>query len=259
MEPEPDLEADFAITFIEYENWNPLSFRCSFDPTLSTSRLGPVDSLEVRYDLDGEPGWDISFIPMRKWPEFYPPSAPPSSWEVRIEVRDRFGNVADKRRTIRLPEGVPDAPDLIMGNLLFRSYTGFSGIVDTLIVGQEYLVVAPARYWSDRLLTDCRFTASIDGLSLMTRRFPIVGPFWDYDNAGVLGPFIVTEPGVHEIVVDVEIIDDLEDSDLGNNRAARSVVFVRPTYPESVGPAVVGDELENLLESRAALLERLAN
>ncbi|MFO7608670.1 MAG: hypothetical protein R6X35_05655 [Candidatus Krumholzibacteriia bacterium] len=224
--PEPDLEARLSLSVQEFDNINPLSFVFVFDPTVSISRLGPVDSLLVRWEMGGEPGWDIDFVPMRKWVDFRGFPLPSGEWTARIEVRDRYGNSSIAWKTLRLPSEVPVPPDLVTGDLLITMDPSPYADRDTVAVGSEFYVILPARYWGERMLVDCGITCSIDGEVVGSRTLPISGPFQDYGNVGYAGRYTVSAPGVHEISVDMRVLGGHGDNDLGNNRKSRSVVFV---------------------------------
>ena len=224
--PKADLEARLSLSLVEFENENPLSVRLVFDPSVSISRLGPVDSLRVRWDMNGDREWDVDFRSMQRWDDFRKTPVPFKTWSASIEVVDRFGNSSVTARTIKLPDHFPESPDLVAGKMIVTRGNGSRANTDTLSVNSEFFLILPARYWGNRNTVECRFTCTIDSQFVKSSRNRVQGPWVDYGNTGIIGPLVVAEAGVHEIEVEAQLLWGVEEDNMANNWYKRSVVFI---------------------------------
>ncbi len=224
--PEPSLIAHLSLSVEEVESFLPLEMRFVLDPMKTISRLGSPDSLEVRWDLDGDGTWESDFVRLRVNEPRSLPVLPYRTWSARCEVRDKYGNYSIAGETIALPSCLPVGPDLVVGELIVTDEFWSIDHLDTLCVNTPIYVQLPSRAWDNRLLTLCQVNCYIDGVRRSTWDRWIPGPFYRRDVIDPQGPFFIAEPGTHQLEIEIVAPDYVEEVDLSNNRKTKSVVFV---------------------------------
>jgi hypothetical protein len=226
--PEVSLIAHLSMSVVEEDSFVPLDVRFILDPTSTESTLGPVDSLEVRWDLDGDGNWDCEFGRMSVIRTYSLPNLPYVTWTAGCEVRDKWGNYSRAEKTIALPSYLPVGPDLVAGELTATDDFWSTQDLDTLHVNVPFYVQLPARMWSSSSLTQCQVNCYIDGVLRSSKDRWVPGPFLGHGLIDPQGPFIMAEPGSHELRIELVLPEAIavEEVDTSNNQKAKSVVFV---------------------------------
>lgn len=224
--PEVTLLAHLSMSVVEEDGFVPLNVRFVLDPMSTESALGPVDSLEVRWDLDGDGNWDDEFSRMREIRLRSLPNMPYGNWTARCEVRDKWANYSTAEETIALPSYLPIGPALVTGELTVTDHFWSTQNLDTLGVNVPFYVQLPARVWANGGIYPCQVKCYIDGALRSTRDRWVPGPSYGGNLIDPQGPFVLTEPGSHELEIELVLPDTLEDVDTTNNCKAKSLVVV---------------------------------
>jgi hypothetical protein len=229
--PKQDLEAHLALSIIKYGSFLPLTVEFVLDPTGTTSGVTSVDSLKVRWDLDGDGSWDSDFGALGVYTGDLP-AVPYGNWSARCEVLDQSGNTSIAEDSIPLPEWMPLAPDLVVGDLIVNNNSVWEMTdMDTLAVDTEFRVQLPARIWADiDHVVMAQVNYYIDDTLESQVECRLLGPFSQFGN--IICPsagLTILEPGTHFIEAVVILPDGVEDSDNSNNQRAGTRVFVSTT------------------------------
>ncbi len=230
--PGSDLEARLSLSIVERDSPWPLTVYFVLDATGTIARLCPVDSLEVRWDLDGDGAWDSDFEAMHIREGGILPSLPFGVWSARCAVRDNSGNVSVAEESISLPEWMPAEPDLVVGDLIVNDHSVWSLVdMDTISVGSEIRILLPARIWGNlHPYTTTQIKCIIDGELVSEKDCVVAGPY--APDSDIICPFdslSVLDPGVHIIEVVLESPAGVVDSNETNNRVIETRVFVDAT------------------------------
>jgi hypothetical protein len=226
--PETDLVAHLSLSIEKFDRALPLTVEFVLDPTGTVSKLSPVESLEVRWDLDGDGSWDTEFEELHVLERAELPSVPFRTWSARCEVRDPFGNHSIAKERITLPDWLPLAPDLVVGELIVNDDSVWQLVhMDTLAVGSKIDIILPARMWGNHHTIVATIRCYIDGALVSEDDCWVIGPFPPF--MPLICPqedFTILEPGEHVIEAELVPPAEVEDADRTNNRSTATVVLI---------------------------------
>ena len=224
---ESGLVAHLTLSVDLRESYAPLSVDFALDPTMTVTSFSPLDSLEVRWDVDDDGEWDTDFRRLRIMSRAWMPHIPFTTWYARCEVRDKMGNTSIAADSLSMPLWAPKGADLVAGELFISNSYVMTGSSDTLLADSKFYISMSARMWDDYFTVKPILRCYIDGELLSAREVLAGGPFYLMDNLfQPQGPFPGLEPGVHQIEAELVVPEGLTDVDTANNRRSRTVIFV---------------------------------
>jgi hypothetical protein len=132
--------ACFTIQVEPPERYCPQLIILALDPSCSSDDRTPTESLQVRWDFEGDGVWDTPYFPNLRAITRRLPLFGPVLLTVRCEVRDKTGQLARVAVSKHLGER-PQGPELIVNGVWFTT-DDIDTDVDTVLVGQEFCLSA---------------------------------------------------------------------------------------------------------------------
>lgn len=225
-ETPPDANLILAISMSQHREF-PTEAAFVLSAGTSTDDQSPRDSLQARWDYNGDGTWDTAFG-SDLIVAIVPDPLLVDDWSARCEIRDEAGNRAIDEQTEPLPDWLAIPPDIIAGDIGV-SVAGTA--VDTVAVNQPFGVFLSQLGWLDGPMPSVQVDVLIDGDLIRSTNGQPNPPYCDVCSYFGWAGYTIATPGTHEIVCVTDAAGEIDETNEDNNRSTRTLVVIEQPTP----------------------------
>ena len=199
------------------------------DPGAIAHGIAPYGAVKIRWDFTNDGIWDTGFELPAILDSLQLRPLPNREWSPRCEILDTEGKSYFRGAHMTLPDWVPAAQDIIVGEMRLI-HGSFASSSDSIRTVEHFTVCTQVRCWLlPRTMPSVAMTCYVDGIQAnevpIMAFDPYLQPCVSWCSYPVSGVF---RPGRHTITVVFDVRNRIAEVNEDNNTVSREITAVGP-------------------------------